>query len=324
MAFFIFVIPTVLRPMLTTARGLFLGLWFISILGCSLTRPYPQGKIEEDAHLGINNELAGLGPLPISIYQARIKGSSVDMHLLVYQPSRYVLGSPGVVLLPGVMASDDQYESYARALASRGFVVALRDWYSYFLDDTDLAKDGLLIKEWLKSEKRVDPKRIAILGHSMGAKDAMLAGLMDPSFSAIVAIDPDNQGDPSVATPALLSLKPPLFLIGAEVSWKGPDFCAPKNQNYEVFYHFAPAGTLELTLKDADHVQMLDDPDRFGYSFCRVGLANSDATRILTRSAVVAYLTGPLQAASSRLNHLLPGDQFRIKTDREVVNSSRN
>jgi dienelactone hydrolase len=109
------------------------------------------------------------------------------------------------------MASDDQYESYARALASRGFVVALRDWYSYFRDDTDLAKDGILIKAWLKTEKKVDPKRIAILGHSMGAKDAMLAGLMDPSFTAIVAIDPDNQGEPSVATPALGTQTPTFF-----------------------------------------------------------------------------------------------------------------
>lgn len=310
--------------MRTATKGLILGLWLLSVLGCSLTRTYPQGKIEEDAHLGINNELAGLGALAVSAYQARIKAPSVYMNVLVYQPSRYVLGSPGVVLLPGVMASKDQYESYARALASRGFVVALHDWYSYFSDDTELAKDGLLIKEWLKSEKRVDPKRIAILGHSMGAKDAMLAGLMDPSVSAIVAIDPDNQGDPSVATPELSSLKPPLFLIGAEVSWKGPDFCAPKDQNYETFYRFAPAGTLELTLKDADHVQMLDDPDRFGYSFCRVGSADSDATRILTRSAVVAYLTELLQAAPSRLNHLLPKDQLRLKTGSNFVNSSRN
>jgi dienelactone hydrolase len=246
------------------------------------------------------------------------------MDLVIYQPSRYVLGAPGVVLLPGVMASDDQYESYARALASRGFVVALRDWYSYFRDDTDLAKDGILIKAWLKTEKKVDPKRIAILGHSMGAKDAMLAGLMDPSFTAIVAIDPDNQGEPSVATPALGALKPPLFLIGAEVSWKGPDICAPKDENYEVFYHFAPPGTVELTLKDADHVQMLDDPDRFGYNFCRVGSADSDATRILARSAVVAYLTEQLQAAPNRLNQLVPKTLIRQKENKEGLNSSKN
>ena len=300
------------RPSLHLTRLLSLFLCLLS--GCtSLTRSYPQGKIEEDAHLSGQLEIAGLGALPLSVYQARIKGPSRYLSLVVYQPSRYLLNAPSVVLLPGVMASDDQYESYARALASRGFVVVLRDWYSYFHEDIELAKDAILIKEWLIFEKRVDPKRIAILGHSMGAKDAMLAGLIDPSFAAIVSIDPDNQGDPSVATSALQNLKPSLFLIGAEDSWKGPDICAPKDENYEVFYRYAPLGTLELTLKDADHVQMLDDPDRFGYHFCRVGSANSDATRILARGAVVAYLTERLLGQPKTLTHLAPKGTLREK-----------
>ena len=303
-----------INPWATIRLILFLSIALSLLSGCaSLTRTYPQGKIEEDAHHPDHNDLAGLGAFPTSVYQARIKGPSTYLSLMVYQPTQYPLDAPGVVLLPGVMASVDQYESYARALASRGFIVALREWYSYAHEDEELAHDALFIKEWLKNEKKIDPKRIALLGHSMGAKDAMLAGLMDPSFAAIVSIDPDNQGELSVASSDLVKLIPPLFLIGSEVSWQGPEMCAPKDANYEIFYRYAPQGTLELTLKEADHVQMLDDPDRFGYNFCRVGSADSDATRILARSAVVAFLTERLQAQPKRLDHLAPKGTLRKK-----------
>jgi len=40
------------------------------------------------------------------------------------------------------MASDDQYESYTRALASRGFIVTVHGWYSLFTSDIELAHDA--------------------------------------------------------------------------------------------------------------------------------------------------------------------------------------
>src|SRR5438067_1755751 len=82
-------------------------------------------------------------------------------------------------------------------------------------------------------------------------------------------------GGVSVVRGALSRLTAPLLLVGAEVSWKASRVCAPKATNYERFFERAPAGTVELTLRGADHVQLMDDPDAFGQGICRVGGADS-------------------------------------------------
>jgi dienelactone hydrolase len=188
------------------------------------------------------------------------------------------------------MAPDDQYESYARALASRGFVVAVRGWYSMFTTDIELAHDANLIADWLISTQSVDPKKIGIAGHSMGGKDAMLAASRYGVFASVVAIDPDDNGKLSVAHGGLISLmRAPLLLIGAEVAWQASSVCAPKENNYQRFFEQSPPGTIELTLRDADHVQMLDEPDRFGYGICRCGTADSRQVRITARRATVGF-----------------------------------
>ncbi len=52
-----------------------------------------------------------------------------------------------------------------------------------------------------------------------------------------------------------------------------------------------------MTLRDADHVQMLDEPDRFGYGICRCGTAESRQVRITARRATVGFF----------IQHLLGG-----------------
>jgi hypothetical protein len=86
------------------------------------------------------------------------------------------------------------------------------------------------------------------------------------------------------------------LLIGAEVAWQAASICAPMETNYLRFFEHAPAGTVELTLRGADHVQMLDEPDRFGYGICRVGTADSrqvhDTTLLATVGFFVQHLKG--------------------------------
>ena len=69
--------------------------------------------------------------------------------------------------------------------------------------------------------------------------------------------------------------------------------------NYLRFFERAPAGTVELTLRDADHVQMLDEPDRFGYGICRNGTADSRQVRIVARRATVGFFLQHLQGGSA-------------------------
>lgn len=211
------------------------------------------------------------------------------LEFTLYRPDSGVAKAPAVVFLPGLMADVDQYASYARALASRGIVVAVHDWYSPFTSDVELAKNARVLADWLVSALGVDRNRIGAAGHSMGAKDAMLAAGSYGGFAGIVAIDPDDSGEVSVVREYVNRLRAPLLLIGAEVAWKAPSICAPLEANYQRYFEHAPRGTVELTLRDADHVQMLDEPERFGYTICRCGSADSGRVHDAALAATVGF-----------------------------------
>jgi dienelactone hydrolase len=248
-----------------------------------------------DAIAMTQGDLAGLGPQPVDSSRVEVPDQDESLEVVLYKPAHPQTLAPAVVFLPGRMATDDQYQSYARALASRGFVVAVRTWYSLFRTDLELAYDAKVMADWLVKAQGADPKRVGIAGHSMGGKDAVLAAAQYGGFASVVAIDPDDNGNVSVVHGLLASLKAPLLLIGAEVAWRASSVCAPLATNYLRFFEQAPAGTVELTLRDADHVQMLDEPDRFGYGICRSGTADSRQVRIIARRATIGFFLQHLQ-----------------------------
>jgi dienelactone hydrolase len=265
--------------------------------GCQhVERLAPNGTLTMDARDLPKGDLAGPGTQQVISKWTEVRHRGASLEIMLYQPLHALARSPAVVFLPGRMAPDDQYESYARALASRGFIVAVHGWYSPFFSDLELAEDSSVIADWLVRTHAVDPKRIGIAGHSMGGKDAMLAAIQYDLFASVVAIDPDDNGRLSVARGLISRLRAPLLLIGAEVAWQAASVCAPRETNYQRFFERAPVGTIELTLKDADHVQMLDEPDRFGYGICRCGTADSRQVRNTARRATVGFFAQHLQA----------------------------
>jgi dienelactone hydrolase len=265
-------------------------------LGCNgFWKQLPLDTLAIDAIGMPEGDLAGFGPQSVDSARVEVPDQHESLEVVLYKPARPQTPAPAIVFLPGRMATDDQYQSYARALASRGFVVAVRSWYSLFRTDLELAYDAKVIAGWLVKAQGGDPKRIGIAGHSMGGKDAVLAAAQYGGFASVVAIDPDDNGNVSVVHGQLASLQAPLLLIGAEVAWRASSVCAPLATNYLRFFEQAPAGTVELTLRDADHVQMLDEPDRFGYGICRSGTADSRQVRITARRATVGFFLQHLQ-----------------------------
>ncbi|MDB4969821.1 MAG: hypothetical protein JWN44_5510 [Myxococcales bacterium] len=255
-----------------------------------------HGLYAEDVQRMAKNDLAAPGPDAVVATGKFIGDLDEGFAIALYRPRNATGPLPAVVFLPGRVAPESQYESYARALASRGFVVAVRGWYSPMESDRELAADARRIAHWLVAERLADPARIGAAGHSMGAKDAILAALEEDSlFHAVVAIDPDDNGRNSVAHGAIAKLKPALLLVGAEVAWKASSVCAPLANNYERFFENAPAGTAKLTLREADHVQVMDDPNGFGYGICRCGKADSRVVRNLARRATVQFFVEKLQ-----------------------------
>ncbi|MDD5410041.1 MAG: hypothetical protein PHF31_01275 [Methylobacter sp.] len=265
-------------------------------VGCNgLLKQQPVDKLATDAAGMLEGDLAGPGLQQVDATRVEVLNQGESLEVVLYKPIRMLTPAPAIVFLPGRMATDDQYESYARALASRGFVVAVRTWYSLFRSDLELAYDAKVIADWLIQDQGVDPRKIGIAGHSMGGKDAVLAAAKYSGFASVVAIDPDDNGNVSVVHGLLAGLKAPLLLIGAEVAWQASSVCAPLATNYLRFFERAPPGTIELTLRDADHVQMLDEPDRFGYGICRSGTADSRQVRITARRATVGFFLQHLQ-----------------------------
>ena len=251
--------------------------------------------------------------LTVETKEIELDRDDAEISFTLYIPKKVGRGLPAVVFLPGVMAEIDQYQSYANALAMQGILVATHHWYSPLTSDVELARNAKLIATWMTDSLAVNKKRIGIVGHSFGAKDAILSEGLYGGYAAIVAIDPDNSGDISAADDYTPRLNAPLLIIGAEVAWQAPDICAPLDANYKVFFDKSKPGTLELTLKGADHVQMLDDPERFGYTICRVGEADSSKAHDLALTATVAFLK----------QHLLEGGDALEKLPKEFVRIMR-
>ncbi len=234
-----------------------------------------------------------------------------DVPMVVYRPVGTKAPAPAVVFLPGRFAPEEQYESYARLLASRGFVVVVRGRYSFFHPDVTLGREAIALEVWLSSQPFVDPTRIGIAGHSMGGRDAIMAAANDTHFRAVVTIDPGGPNTPAVIEHFLGTLRAPLLIIGAEVAWRGWQICSPRATNYQHYFAGAPAGTVELTLLGADHVQVMDDPDAFGQVICRVGTADSRDVRAASRRATLQFFEEHLMGAAH-----VPLETGRIATVR--------
>ncbi len=253
-------------------------------------------------------ERPGVHPVEAKIFD-REQGPRFSF--AVYRPADLEGPLPAVVFLPGLMAPESQYESYGRWLASWGFVVAVRGWYGPLKGDHSLAQDARQLADWLVRRGLADSAKLGLAGHSRGGKDAILAASLDSRFRAVVALDPDDQGGLSVIASALPALEAKLLLVGSEVGWKGAQVCAPKAHNYQRFFEASPAGTVELELAGADHVQLLDDPEALGMSICRKGSADSRSVRSRARLAMASFFAEHL--AGQRWPAAPESDQVRTR-----------
>jgi dienelactone hydrolase len=278
---------------LVTARQFLLALVFgFATSGCASTGPLEGGRgavLSGDVASMSAEDLARPGPHEVEGERRTFKYPAGDFDFVMYRPAGIAAPAPAVVFLPGRFAPEEQYESYARLLATRGYVVAMRARYGWFHPDARLADEAVALEHWLSSLPYVDAKRIGIAGHSMGGRVAVTAAVNDENFRAVVSIDPGGERSVPVIDHVVEKLRAPLLLIGAEVAWKGWDICAPLATNYQRFFERAPAGTVELTILGADHVQLMDEPDAFGQFICRVGTADSRVVRNYARRATLQF-----------------------------------
>lgn len=202
---------------------------------------------------------------------------------------------PLVIISPGFQMQRAQYASFARHLATWGFVAVLTDYAEsgFFVDHAKLAADVPAVIDWALAQSMlaIDPQRIATAGHSLGGKISVFAATLDARIRAVVGWDPVDSNNPSVAPDKMGSLAAAVAVTGEITDGSGGGMpCAPTTDNYQAFYSAAKSPALALTVVGADHMDWVDDGSCSLCGFCSPGAAPPELAHTVTRRLNVAWL----------------------------------
>jgi dienelactone hydrolase len=167
----------------------------------------------------------------------------------IYYPTDTSQGTYGAIaVIPGFLEPEFTTSWYGPTLASYGFVVFTMEPNSV-IDFPDPRSTQLLAAvDWLAKSSpvkdKVDPNRLAVMGHSMGGGGTLIAASKNPSLKAAIPLAPWNlYSDFSDITV-------PTMVIGAD-----NDFIAPVSGHADAFYNSLKDKPNQgyLKLKGADH-----------------------------------------------------------------------
>lgn len=250
---------------------------------------------------------------------ATIDGASAGRTL---QASLFVPSTAGdhplVVISPGFQMERTQYTSYARHLATWGFLVVLADYADtgFSVDHQKAADDISAVIDWAIANQPVDATAIATAGHSLGGKLSVFAASQDPRIRAVVGWDPVDSNNPSVAPQKMTAMTAAIAVIGETTNGAGGGMpCAPAADNFQQFYAASPSPAISITVTGADHMDWVDDPSCLFCSFCSPGTATPEDVRTATRRLDVAWLRRHLLGDTAMDSWLLtpPGQGLVIE-----------
>lgn len=186
--------------------------------------------------------------------------------------------APLVVLVHGHGNSKDDHAFQAMHLASWGMhsvTVQLPNQGPWIANGKTLARILQAIRRSPQIvDKRIDPEKIILVGHSFGAT-AVAAALAEgvPVLGAVL-LDPAGIGR---ELPSLLRrVKAPVMVIGAdEEIWT--------TRNREYFYRFIPRGIGEISIRDALHDDAAQSPTR--------GIFASNDDPLATEEAQITFVS---------------------------------
>lgn len=268
----------------------------------------------------------------------------VQIPLTIYRPAA-AGPAPVLVFVHGFQLDPGLYASYGRHLATWGYVVVMprlpgavfggpshREQAEYLVSVMDwITTAGAAAEGPLAG--RVDPERIAMAGHSLGGKLALLATANDPRPRVVFGVDPVdapggplqpvNDDYPSVAPERMGDIAVPVGLVGETVNATCQGFacqaCAPEADNFAQYAAAAVTPTFTFEIVGANHVSFLDDPN-CGL-FCSVCSPGTDAPEV-TRRLTQRYLTAFLQvyvAGQIEFATYLQGEQLQHDVDLGLV-----
>ena len=186
-----------------------------------------------------------------------------------------------------------QYTTYAHHLATWGFFTVLTDYAEsgFSLDHQKAANDISAVIDWAIANHPIDATSIATAGHSLGGKLSIFAAAQDPRVRAVVAWDPVDSNNPSVAPQKMATMTAAIAVIGETTNGSGGGMpCAPAADNFTQFYAASPSPALSITVPSADHMDWVDDPSCFVCGFCSPGTIDAEVVRTVSRRLDVAWL----------------------------------
>lgn len=169
----------------------------------------------------------------------------------VTYPTSTSEGTYGAVAIsPGYTASESTIAWLGPRLASQGFVVITFNTQSRFDqpgsrgDQLLAALDYLTQRASTAIRSRIDPNRLAVIGHSMGGGGTLEAAKDRPSLQATIGLTPWNLDK------TWSEIRTPSLVIGAE-----NDSVAPVGSHAIPFYQSIPSSTGKayLELNNASH-----------------------------------------------------------------------
>ncbi len=269
--------------------------------------PTDAGAVPTDA--GAVPDPSRPGPWAVVATTGPLVGSSGNARVFVPTGATAGMRFPLVVFAHGFQLGVNNYDALLTHVASHGYLVASVDYPGSLLrvDHRDVPRVMIAVRAAFAQVPAyaalVDPMRAAAMGHSLGAKGAIMAALDAPgAFQAVVALDPvdDNpapggrpsESAPSIAPERMGSLRVPLTLVGATLSRCGFQACAPEASNYQGFAAAAPPA-LPLAvypLNNFGHNDFVDTACGIPCALCTRGAAPLDTRRNALRAATVATL----------------------------------
>ncbi|MFC6020846.1 alpha/beta fold hydrolase [Plantactinospora solaniradicis] len=145
------------------------------------------------------------GALVVGYAGRDLRSASVhvaDVPVEVVRPVGGGAGRPAVVVAHGYAGSGRLMRPFADTLVRRGYVVALPDLAGHAANTgqatgpDEIDRELAAVVRYVRGLPEVDPARVALLGHSMGAAAVVRVGAADPLIAATVAI---SLGDSTAA-----------------------------------------------------------------------------------------------------------------------------
>lgn len=225
---------------------------------------------------------------------------------------------PVVVIGHGFQLAPSQYYSYAKRLASFGYVAMTVDFPTSFggNDNPQEAKDMLGGVAWAKADATIGPKVdenvVGMTGHSLGGKIALLAATLDPHVKAAFALDPVDGGGPGGCSPPacvtvadlMPNLHVPTGFLGETTDATGGTLgqpCAPAASNFTTFYAKTNTPSLQVTVLGANHMSFIDDLPgcSFTCTFCNAATAKNPDVTQMARAFMTAFFERHLRGKTA-------------------------